>query len=72
MEDAANQNPEYTWPDECLVMLNEERTIEFQALQHNSSLKKRKDMSVFLTNYIYYYTKNSAQRKSLPIGLEIK
>jgi hypothetical protein len=29
-------------------------------------------MSIFLTNYIYFYNKNSAARKHLPVGLEIK
>jgi hypothetical protein len=29
-------------------------------------------MSIFLTNYIYFYNKNLAVRKHLPVGLEIK
>jgi len=53
-------------------MLNEEKTFEFQALQHNSSLKKRKDMPILLTNYIFNYPKNFSNRKNLSIGLEIK
>ena len=72
MEDASNEVAEYTWPDECLVTLNNEKTIEFPALQQNSSVKKRKDMSVFLTNNIFNYTKNMHQRHHSRIGIEIK
>lgn len=72
MEDASNEVPEYTWPDQCLVTLNNEKTIEFPALQQNSSVKKRKDMSVFLTNNIFNYTKNMNQRHHSRIGIEIK
>ncbi len=44
---------EITWPDECIIKLNGERIIEIPALQINSSLKKRKDYSIIITQNIY-------------------
>ena len=47
------KNLEITWPDECQFKINNDRIVDIPALQSNSSLKKRKDYSVFITQNIY-------------------
>ena len=47
------KNLEITWPDECQIKINNDKIVDIPALQSNSSLKKRKDYSVFLTPSIY-------------------
>lgn len=47
------KNLEITWPDECLIKINNDKIVDIPALQSNSSLKKRKDYSVFITQNIY-------------------
>jgi hypothetical protein len=47
------KNLEITWPDECQIKINNDRIVDIPALQSNSSLKKRKDYSVFITQNIY-------------------
>lgn len=49
----STDNNEITWPDECIIKLNGERIIEIPALQANSSLKKRKDYSILITQNVY-------------------
>lgn len=72
LEDAANEIPEFTWPDESIVNVNDDKAIEFPALQLHSSVKKRKDSSIFLTYKIFYDNKNSQRRDNSKISLEIK
>lgn len=50
LDDAVNEIPEYTWPDESILWYENEKVFEFNALQYNSSMKKRKDSSLILTN----------------------
>jgi hypothetical protein len=47
------KNLEITWPDECQIKINGDKIVDIPALQSNSSLKKRKDYSVFITQNIY-------------------
>jgi hypothetical protein len=47
------KNLEITWPDECQIKISNDKIIEIPALQSNSSLKKRKDYSLFITQNIY-------------------
>jgi hypothetical protein len=47
---------EITWPDECQIKINNEKIVDIPALQSNSSLKKRKDYSVFITSNIFSKT----------------
>lgn len=62
------KNLEITWPDECHIKINGEKIIDIPALQSNSSLKKRKDYSVFITQNIY--PKNNYQNLEFPSILE--
>ena len=50
------KNLEITWPDECIIKINNDKIVDIPALQTNSSLKKRKDYSVFITHNIFSRT----------------
>lgn len=72
IDDASNEIGEYTWPDECLITLNGERVIEFSALQIHSSLKKRKDSSLFISYKIFNENRNAYMRSHAKVMMEIK
>lgn len=72
LEDAVNDIADYTWPDESVINLNSDKAIEFPALQLHSSVKKRKDSSIFLTYKIYHENKNAYLRNNSKISMEIK
>lgn len=44
---------EVTWPDECQIKINGDKILDIPALQSNSSLKRRKDFSVIITQNIF-------------------
>ena len=69
-----NDNSEITWPDECIIKLNGERIIEIPALQINSSLKKRKDYSILVTQNVYNKISqaNPLSLEKVRLSLEIK
>ena len=70
IDDASNELPEYTWPDEGVLLFEDEKIYEFSALQHNSSMKKRKDSSILMNNQLFTLKKNKIN--SIKISLEIK
>lgn len=72
LDDAVNDIADYTWPDESVINLNSDKAIEFPALQLHSSVKKRKDSSIFLTYKIYHENKNAYLRNNSKISMEIK
>jgi hypothetical protein len=68
---------EITWPDECQIKINNDKIVDIPALQSNSSLKKRKDYSVFITQNIYTrggYINGDASSllERIKISLELK
>lgn len=68
------ENSEITWPDECFIKLNGEKIIEIPALQLNSSLKKRKDYSIMITQNVYSKINDSDKQalEKVKLNLEIK
>ena len=71
------KNLEITWPDECHIKINNDKIVDIPALQSNSSLKKRKDYSVFITQNIYLKgayinSDNSSLLERVKISLELK
>jgi len=57
-----------------VIKLNGERIIEIPALQMNSSLKKRKDYSIIITQNIYNKASESDKQylEKIKLSLEIK
>lgn len=42
-----------TWPDEVFVLINDKKICEIQALSITSSLKKRRDGSLSISNFMF-------------------
>lgn len=71
LDDASNELSEYTWPDESILLFEQEKIFEFPALQHNSSMKKRKDASLLINNQLLTI-KGKHKMNAINISLEIK
>lgn len=71
LDDAATEISQYTWPDESILLFEDEKIYEFPGLQHNSSMKKRKDASLLINNQLLTI-KGKHKMNAINISLEIK
>lgn len=65
------QSNDLTWPDEVGVSVNNKLIVEIRGLDLKSSLKKRKDAAIVLTDFVTSQNRNSDSFSHLKIKIEM-